>query len=274
MANRKRLGLWFPTGIDNALAARAALGGLLAQNPDADWVLFGPRQSLFLFEMDDRVPVYIPLRALEARRPAQSRLSHYLEKRAQFKKLRGLGLDFCFGVSVSQIDPHANAAVAKQFEHALGMLGVRGELIQREESAFQAMPRSELLAGPQALAFATQFYRKVPPSQLKYLLLMGQIDGQGESVDSQWQHMQQILQASTVDPAATVHVVTAVITHGDRLSARQLTRTHPDWLQVNMAQAMGLIAYADRVICSSETITRICAEMGRSERLLLGKSHS
>ena len=274
MANRKRLGLWFPTGIDNALAARAALGGLLAQNPDADWVLFGPRQSLFLFEMDDRVPVYIPLRALEARRPAQSRLSYYLEKRAQFKKLRGLGLDFCFGVSVLQIDPHANAAVAKQFEHALSMLGVRGELIQREERAFLAMPRPELQAGPQALALATQFYRKVPPNHSKHLLLLGQMDDQDAPVDTQWQHLQPALHAISVAPNATTHVVTAVITHGDRLSARQLTRAHPDWLQVNMAQAMGLIAYADRVICSSETITRICAEMGRSERLLLGKSHS
>lgn len=274
MANRKRLGLWFPTGIDNALAARAALGDLLAKNPDADWVLFGPRQSLFLFEMDDRVPVYIPLRALEARRPAQSRLSYYLEKRAQFKKLRGLSLDFCFGVSVLQIDPHANAAVAKQFGHALGMLGVRGELIQREESAFLAMPRPELQAGPQALAFATQFYRKVPPNQLKHLLLMAQIDGLDKTVDTQWLDMQQTLQANAAGSTAAAHVVTAVISHGDRLSARQLTQAHPDWLQVDPAQAMGLIAYADRVMCSSETITRICVEMGRSERLLLGKSHS
>ena len=274
MANRKRLGLWFSTGIDNALAARAALGDLLAKNPDADWVLFGPRQSLFLFEMDDRVPVYIPLRALEARRPAQSRLSYYLEKRTQFKKLRGLGLDSCFGVSVLQGDTHLDAEAFKQFEDALSMLGVRGELIQREESAFHAMPTPELQAGPQALAFATQFYRKVPPNHSKHLLLLGKIDGQDESVDSQWQHVQHTLQANNVTPAATAHVVTAVITHGDRLSARQLTQAHPDWLQVDTAQAMGLIAYADRVICCSETITRICAEMGRSDRLLLGKSHS
>ena len=274
MENRKRLGLRFPTGIDNALAARAALGDLLAKNLNADWVLFGPRQSLFLFEMDDRVPVYIPLRALEARRPAQSSLSHYLEKRAQFKKLRGLSLDSCFGVSVLQVDPQANAAVAKQFEHALGMLSVRGELIQREESAFQAMPAPELQAGPQALAFATRFYRKVPPNRLKHLLLLGQLGGQDEPVDTQWQHMQQTLHVNNVASAAAAHVVTAVITHGDRLSARQLTQAHPDWLQVDTAQAMGLIAYADRVICCSETVTRICAEMGRSERLLLGKSHS
>ena len=86
--------------------------------------------------------------------------------------------------------------------------------------------------------------------------------------------MQQTLHVNNVASAAAAHVVTAVITHGDRLSARQLTQAHPDWLQVDTAQAMGLIAYADRVICCSETVTRICAEMGRSERLLLGKSHS
>lgn len=274
MADRKRLGLWFAPGVDNALAARAALGDLQAQNPAADWVLFGPRENLFLFEMDDRVPIYIPLRALEPRRPAQSRLSYYLEKRAQFKKLRGLGLDACFGVAVLHVDSQENIRAAKRFEYALGMLGVRGELIHKTHKAFLAMPRPELQAGPQALVFATQFYRKVPPNQLKQLLLLGQIDDQDEPVHTQWQHTQQTLHANSAGHATPAHLLTAVITNGDRLSARQLTRAHPDWLQVNVAQAMGLIAYADRVICCSGTITRICIEMGRSDRLLLGKSNS
>ena len=274
MTERKRLGLWFASGINNALAARAAFGELQVQNPGADWVLFGPRDSLFLFEMDDRVPVFIPLRALEPRRPAQTRLSYYLEKRTQFKKLRGLALDACFGVAELQRDPRENSSIAKQFDHALAMLGTRGELNLQLQNVFLAMPRPELQAGPQALAYATQLYRKVPPNQLKLLLLLGQLSGQDEPIDTQWQHAQQVLQANNVEPNATTHVVTAVVTNADRLSSRQLTRAHPDWLQVNIAQAMGLIAYADRVICCTETITRICAEMGRSERLLLGKSHS
>jgi hypothetical protein len=274
MSNRKRFGLWFAAGINHALAARAAFGELQSQNPGADWVLFGPRESLFLFEMDERVPVFIPLRALEPRRPAQTRLSYYLEKRAQFKKLRGLALDACFGVAELQHDPQEDLNIAKQFEHALGMLGTRGDLKQTDKNVFLTMPRPELQAGPQALAFATQLYRKVPPNQLKHLLLLGQLSGQDETIEAQWQYAQKLLQTDASMAPAMANLVTAVITKGDRLAARQLSQAYPDCLQVDLAQATGLIAYADRVICCSETITRICAEMGRSDRLLLGKSHS
>lgn len=274
MSDRKRLGLWFAAGIDNALAARAALSELQGRHPGADWVLFGPGESLFLFEMDDRVPVYIPLRALEARRPAQSRLSYYLEKRAQFKKLQSLRLDSCFGVALLHADPRINTQVANTFADTLGELGVSGELMHKEKSAFSAMQRPELQAGPQSLAFATRLYRKVPPNQSKQLLLLAHIGAQDEPIDTQWQQVHQVFQADSAGFATTVHALTAVITNGDRLVARQLAQTHPDWVQVNVAQTMGLIAYADRVICCSETITRICIEMNRSDRLLLGKSYS
>lgn len=271
MARVPRFGLWFGNGLDNALAARAVLGDLQTDNPGADWVLFGPRDSLFLFEMDERVPVYIPLRALEPRRPAQSRLSYYLEKRTQSKKLRGLGLVQCFGVAVLQRTALQDTTARKLFEHALSMLGVGGELLHKAHAEFAMLPRPELQAGPQALAFATRLYRKVPPNQPKHLLLLGQLNDQDESVEVQWQQAKQMLVTGS-ESVATVNLITAVITLGNRLMARHLAKAHPDWLQVDAAQAMGLIAYADRVICCSGAITRICVEMGRSDRLLLGKS--
>ena len=47
----QRIGVWFGQGLHNAMAARAAWGQLQAEYPGADWVLFGPQASLFLFEI-------------------------------------------------------------------------------------------------------------------------------------------------------------------------------------------------------------------------------
>lgn len=265
MAGAQRIGLWFGAGLENALAARAVLGELQAERPGASWVLFGPRSSLFLFEMDDRVAVYIPLRSLEPRRSAQSRLSYYFEKRAQFKRLRGLQLDECLGVSIV-LGTEANPNDLKQFQHVQRMLGVGGQLTQRDMAVFMAAKRPLLEAGPQALAFATQHHRKLNPGQLKLLVLLNGVEG---GVVQQWLVAQNSL---FVEQPHSITV--AVVTNGNRLLARQLAQTRPDWLQVDLAQAMGLIAYADRVISSSEIVTRICYEMRREDRLLLGKSNS
>ena len=261
MANEQRIGLWFGSGLENALAARALLGQLLAERPSADWVLFGPRESLFLFEMDNRVSVYISLRSMELRRKAQSSLSYFLEKRAQFKKLKGLKLNECVGVSVQPADTD------KQFKHILKILGVSGPFIQKDLASFLSIQRPELQAGPQALAFATHFHRKSPPHLSKLLVLL--VESESHTLEAQWVELQNLL--SSVEKA---HTTVAVITNNSRLAARQLAKVHPDWLQLDFTQAMGLIAYADRVICLSTTVTQICKEMGRSERVLLGKSHS
>lgn len=265
MAGLQRIGLWFDSSLESALAARAVLGELQVERSGASWVLLGPRSSLFLFEMDDRVAVYIPLRSLEPRRSAQSRLSYYLEKRAQFKKLRGLQLDECLGVSIL-FGKASNTDDLKQFQHVQRMLGVGGSLIQRDMAAFMAAKRPILEAGPQALAFATQHHRKSAPDQLKVLVLLNGVEG---DLVQQWQAAQTALAFS--QPVA---LTVAAITNGDRLLARQLAATHPDWFQVDFAQAMGLIAYADRVISSSAAVTQICLEMGREDRILLGKSNS
>ena len=172
MPSVQRIGVWFGQGLHNALAARAALGQLQVEHPGADWVLFGPRSSLFLFEMDERVPVYIPLRALEPRRPAQTRLSYYLEKRAQFKKLRGLKLNLCIGVSALADLPEQNQQADAQFQHVQKMLGVGGQFMQQELSGFLRAERPMLQAGPQALAYATQLYRKTSPSLIKAVALL------------------------------------------------------------------------------------------------------
>ncbi|MCR2745789.1 hypothetical protein [Limnobacter parvus] len=274
MAGTQRVGLWFGAGLESALAARAVLNELQAERPGAGWVLFGPRSSLFLFEMDDRVAVYIPLRALEPRRSAQSRLSYFLEKRAQFKKLRGLQLNECFGVSLLSGGSTSQSSNYQkiehtQFKHVQRMLGVGGRFIERELSVFLAAERPLLEAGPQALAFATQYHRKINPAHLKVLVLYNAAEGDLEfSANTQ-------LDVQTIPfPNQQASVLVAVITNGDRLLARQLVQKHPDWLQVDYAQAMGLIAYADRVISNSEVVTRICQEMGRQDRILLGKSNS
>lgn len=263
----QRIGLWFGPGLEHALAARAALGELQREYPGADWVLFGPRGSLFLFEMDERVQVYISLRSAEPRRPAQSRLSYFLEKRAQFKKLRSLGLNLCIGVAVlSQAENGAalNRQAAEEFKQVQRMLGVSGRFLQNEESVFHQISAPVLEAGPQALAFATNHHRSVSPNQTKLLVVI-----EGSEFDAQWKQAQ-----AAASGFHSASMTVAAIVAGDRLLARRLAQSHPDWLQVDLAQAMGLIAYADRVICSSPAITRICSEMGRTDRLLLGKSHS
>lgn len=261
MAVAKRIGVWFDVGLENALAVRAALGGLQAEYPGADWVLLGPRESLFLFEMDERISAYIPLRALEPRRPAQSRLSFFLEKKAQYKKLRGLQLDLCLGVSVAQI--------GKQFQHFLKLLNVSGRFICHDLSVFLSSPRPELQAGAQALALATQHYRVSPPHSLKVLVVFGDAPGQSRGLDAQWKAAQDILAREGV-----AHVTMAVLCGKGKLQARRLAQAHPDWLRLDLPQAMGFVAYADRVISFSPDITRICAEMGRSDRLVLDKKDS
>ncbi len=265
----QRIGVWFGQGLHNALAARAALGQMQVEHPGADWVLFGPRSSLFLFEMDERVPVYIPLRALEPRRPAQTRLSYYLEKRAQFKKLRGLKLDLCIGLSASVPLPELNLQAATQFQHVQKMLGIGGKFMQQELSVFLQAERPLLQAGPQALAYATQLYRKTSPSLIKAVALL-YAEENAPSLDLQWQ----ALQRSLAQLGGNTYLTVAAVVGENRLLARQLSASQPGWLQLGLPQAMGLIAYADRVITSSEVITLICAEMGRSDRLLLVKSHS
>ena len=269
MPSVQRIGVWFGQGLHNALAARAALGQLQVEHPGADWVLFGPRSSLFLFEMDERVPVYIPLRTLEPRRPAQTRLSYYLEKRAQFRKLRGLKLDLCIGISASVPSPELNLQTATQFQHVQKMLGVGGDFIQQELSDFLQAERPLLQAGPQALAYATQLYRKTSPGLPKAVALL-YAEENAPGLDMQWQ----ALHSSLAKLDSNVHLTVAAVIGENRLLARQLNTSQPAWLQLALPQAMGLIAYADRVITSSEVITLICAEMGRSDRLLLVKSHS
>lgn len=269
MSGVQRIGVWFGQGFENALAARAALGQLQAEYLGADWVLFGPRESLFLFEMDERVPAYIPLKSLEPRRPAQSRLSYYLEKRAQFKKLRGLKIDLCIGVSASASLPELNQQAAVQFQHVQKMLGVDGRFIQQELPLLLQIERPLLLAGPQALAYATQLYRNVPPSSIKTVAFLDAAEGQA-NLEVKWQALQNHLP----QPGSNVQLTVAAIVGDNRLLARHLNDKYPQCLQLGMPQAMGLIAYADRVICASEAVTLICAEMGRSDRLLLVKSHS
>jgi hypothetical protein len=261
MLGSKRIGVWFDTGLENALAVRAALGGLQAEYPGADWVLLGPRESLFLFEMDERISAYIPLRALEPRRPAQSRLSFFLEKRGQYKKLRGLQLDFCIGVSVTQI--------GKQFQHFLKLLNVSGRFICHDLSEFQSNPRPELQAGAQALALATQHYRMLQPHALKALLLLSDEPGPSLGLDEQWKAARNILAREGIG-----QVTTAVLCSKNKLLVRQLAQAHPDWLRLDLPQTMGFLAYADRVISFSPNITRICCEMGRSDRLVLVKKDS
>lgn len=263
MACALRIGVWFEAGLENALAVRAALGGLQAEYPGADWVLLGPRESLFLFEMDKRISAYIPLLVLEPRRPAQSRLTFFLEKRAQYKKLHGLQLGFCIGVS-------ANGVVGKQFQEFLKRLSLPGRMVCHDLSLFLSNPRPELQAGAQALALATQHYRLLPPHCLKVLLLLSGEPGQTLGLAAQWKAAQDILTLEGIS-----HTTTAVICSSkNKLQLRQLAQSHPDWLRLDLPQAMGFLAYADRVICFSPNVTRICNEMGRSDRLVLVKKDS
>lgn len=263
----KRVGLWFGAGLENALAARAALGRLMHKYPDAEWVLFGPPGSLFLFEMDERVSAYIPLKSLQARRPSQGWLSHYLAQRAQYKKLGGLQLNACEGVAVSQPSPEDTKHTLNLLGRLSRSLGTRVCLWQESLDEFLQIPRPVLQAGPQALAFATHHHRTTAPNAVKHLIIL---DGTHSlpSLQSQLQG----LQANLVSNQAVVHLTIAVLIENNRLTSRELGRQQPNWLQVDTAQAMGLMAYSDRVLTPHRLLCFLCEEMGRVNHLMLVKS--
>ncbi|HEX4856647.1 MAG TPA: hypothetical protein VFV28_07525, partial [Limnobacter sp.] len=237
MAERPRVALWFAEGLDNALAARGALEGLQAQHPDADWVLLGPKSSLCLFEMDNRVAAYIPLLSLGPRRPSQGWLSRFFETRTQYRQLRGVGFSQCMGVAVAEQatvqagGPFSRQASQKHFNQLKSALRVPGAFIEKSLHEFLQADRPLLQAGPQALAFATQLHRTSPPHLQKLLVLLSDPAGRTDALLQQWGTAQHLLQQN-----APAHITVAVMhSSGDRLLSRWLGKNQPNWLGVDLA---------------------------------------
>jgi hypothetical protein len=258
----KQIGLWVAPGFESALAARAILGELLMKYPDSDLLVLGSQENLFLFEMDRRISFHIPLIALAPKRPSEFRLLRWFEERNQLKKLRRLNLSQCVGVSVYCVENALNQKVVGQFGAFQNFLGIKGSLICKPLDVFLQYSRPVLQASPESLAFATQHYRAASPNLSRIVLLF---DSAGIALDSLDLHYQNAL--ATICSEKMTHVMIAVVGNIDRLVARYVAKKYPSWMQLNLPQAMGLIAYADRVISFSKRVTQICIEMDRSNQL-------
>jgi hypothetical protein len=239
MPQAHRVAVWFGKGLENALAARAWLGQLQAENPGAEWVLLGPQGSLYLFEMDSRVSAFIPLLQLEPPRPTQPRLLRYFAERRQFRQIRELRFSQCFGVAVSG---SGNESAQPEFAKFISGIGLPGQLLEKALPDFLLANQPLLQAGPQALAFATRLHRASPPHLPKLLVLLAcpaiGNDKTGLELEQQWNAAQANMR--NCEPA---HITVAVVNAaGNRLLVRWLNQHYPDWLPIDLSQAMGLIS--------------------------------
>ena len=272
----ERIGVWFGAGLQNALATRRLLGFLALRFPQADLVLFGPRASLHLFEMDSRVSAYLPLLALEEKRREQSAIANYLGRRAQFKKLKSLNLQACFGVCTEYVKPIKPMGAVRGgfdvFAKALG-LARHALLVYTEPALLQTASTPFLEAGPQALLAATHFYRLASPQLPKVLLVLGHADQSLDQLKNAQTQAHDMLHAHGLVADHKACVVWAVLGGESRLHSRLAAHLGEPIRIMSQARLMGHIAYADQVICLPDEAARICVEMGRENRLLLLKTY-
>lgn len=250
-----RVFVWFAPGLANALAARQCLAVLARTLPKANIGMVGPRQALCLFEMDDRVQVFVPQLALTPRRPAQARLSYWFAKRAQNRKLATLKADLWIGIGTNGPQRSAWKAVCGSQEPSLEFAA------QSFEADAGHLPNDALQAGPEALAWATGVFRKWHPTQAKRVAVLGIAD----------MAQSQLKQRLAACPPGFLQLV---LLPGADAPNRFLQRTQPDLWQVGLDKLLGMLVYADQVMSFEGDITRLCVEIGREDRLLLAKSDS
>jgi len=255
------MGLWVGEGVGNALAARALLYHLDSHYRGQQWVVLGPAGSACYFEMDSPVAAYIPLLGLSAHRPAQWRLSHWWATRKQQRALRAVGLLMVFGVR-----PQGHKAWL-----AVGRnLGCPLHAVSGSLDHFLRLKHPVLQAGPSALAYATHVFRHTLPNQHKEVVFVDLVAGDGLSANM----AAAVPELAFQHESAPVKRVVAVLSDLSGLMQRRLAAKHPDWHWVSMAQAFGLLGYADRVVGTHPDITLIGREMAREALFVLDKTHS
>lgn len=255
------MGLVVGPTIAQALDARLALYGLAAVRPDVDWVLLGPKALFCLFEMDALAAAHIPLLAAEPLRQGQPRLGRWWQVRRQHRKLATLAWHGVIAPVLQQQPVVEPAGWLTRLLKALHPVPVHN--YSAELAPHPAPP--VLQAGASALAWATRLMRQADPRDAKVLTFWpgvnalaaahrsGVVPGQqaGEfQVHAVWRDpVQPVLQARQARALAEQTGVRCEL--------------------VDLPQALGLLAYADRVKAHCPNIPRICAEMGRQDRLLL-----
>lgn len=265
--SRLRLGLWVGPGISDALVARALLVKLASFYPKADWVVFSNRANLCFFEMDPRMSAYIPLMSLDARRPAQGRFGHWLAARAQYKKLKALGLHGTWAAGFGEA-PAQYTRFAQQVCQAASAVWVHAPAQE-----WLQLPTPLLDAGASALAHATRLYRSVNPALQKVLCVLGRVGSLEQSHLAQLKQRMQAVQAE-LGQQAGIHLQTCALLEGVEaggvLARRLAAEMGQNCQLVGLSELLGLLAYADQVRVSDPDITRICIEMGRQKQLFVG----
>lgn len=262
-----RLGVWIGPSISDALAGRALLAQLAVHYPKADWVVFGPKDYLCLFEMNTRMSAYIPLKTMEARRVSQSRFGHWLEKRAQARKLPALGLQCIWAAGAGSVHP-LYSQLARNCR-----LPCAAVWVDAPPGEWAAIESPLLDAGANALAHATRFYRGVNPTASKVLCVLGRANPLDAASLAVLKQSLAGAKASVVNQPG-VHFTACVLVDTNAVSPLLLRRwgaeLGSDCLLVGLAELLGLLAYADQVRVKDPDITRICCEMGRQKQLFVG----
>ncbi|HEX4879599.1 MAG TPA: hypothetical protein VFV39_07125 [Limnobacter sp.] len=271
----KRAALLVPPGIEQALAARRLLLALHAQHPGVEWAVLGPRSSLFVFEMDPAVAAYIPVQALEPRRPAQFRLAHWWQGRQHVRKLAQLPMDAWLGCqATASVYPRAQVAMPPVYRRLFAALGSQQAnkpqwWCAAQIDEYATLPGwGPLQLGPNALARATRLFQSMPPNVPKVVVVLGEAS---EPLGNLRARADQVQGLPGLEGGAWVWLVLA---EGAAMRHRRMASQHPEWEFASLADCLGVLVYADRVMCHVPQITRLLSDIGRADRLMLDKTHT
>lgn len=270
-----RAALWVEPGLNSAVASRRVLLAMRAACPRVEWAVLGPKESMVFFEMEPAVAAFIPVLAMQARRPGQPRLAHWWQARQQLVKLGQLGMHAWVGVESVQAAKYHTAkhgpsplfaTLAKRIaRHHPGAPVLRCALAPPDALNLPAFAPLQL--GPSALARATAMFRAWPPTVSKHVLVLGHTEE--ATVVLQARHQQAMATLPTGAQALAV-----VLVYAPSMLVMRLRSNFPNWHFLNLAECLGVLAYADRVMGNAPWVTLLMGEMGRLDRMVLDKTHS
>ncbi|HEX5485067.1 MAG TPA: hypothetical protein VFX23_03630 [Limnobacter sp.] len=267
-----KIGIWLHGGAQEAVAARRLLDQLNRVHPEARILVIGSRTTLAFFEMDDRVAAYLPIAALEPRRPAQSKIFKYLDDRAQFKKLGQLQLDACVAVcpngeASDSEDMRAAERLWRQFVRTTRIKSEMAIALTWSGNISRPNDAPVMQPGPKAIAHANTIYHQSPPHAVKVLVYLGSCSESNDLMTQRIQLAQQcVKQHRDILLGAMgreLFVSLLMLASGDRLQQRRIADSHSSVTLINWNQLIGHMAYADWVVPLDGAITMIAVEMGR-----------